>query len=34
LQTAGYRVLRYGNREVLLETDRVAEDIWRQLGGG
>ena len=28
----GYSVLRYGNREVLLETDRVVEDIWRQLG--
>jgi len=32
LESVGYRVLRYGNREVLIETDRVVEDIWRQLG--
>ena len=31
LESKGYRVLRYGNRDVLLETDRVIEDIWRQL---
>ena len=31
LEDRGYRVLRYGNRDVLVETDRVAEDIWRHL---
>jgi very-short-patch-repair endonuclease len=32
LEGRGYRVLRYGNRDVLIETNRVVEDIWRQLG--
>ena len=31
LEAHGYRVLRYGNRDVLKETDRVVEDIWRHL---
>src|SRR5581483_6772206 len=34
LKSRGYRVVRYGNRQVLSETDLVVEDIWRQLGGG
>jgi len=33
LQNDGFRILRYGNRDVLMETDRVVEDIWRHLGG-
>src|SRR5271155_955254 len=32
LQNDGFRILRYGNRDVLIETDRVIEDIWRHLG--
>ncbi|HUA54460.1 MAG TPA: DUF559 domain-containing protein [Candidatus Sulfotelmatobacter sp.] len=31
LEARGYRVLRYGNRDLLKETDRVVEDIWRHL---
>jgi very-short-patch-repair endonuclease len=31
LQNDGFRILRYGNHDVLRETDRVVEDIWRHL---
>jgi len=33
LERDGFRIVRYGNREVLLETDRVVEDVWRNLDG-
>ena len=29
LETQGYRVVRYWNREVLLNTEGVAEEIWQ-----
>ncbi len=34
LEADGFRVLRYGNHDVLARTDDVVEDIWRHLAGG
>jgi very-short-patch-repair endonuclease len=31
LEGRGYVVLRYGNRDVLRETDSIVDDIWRHL---